>query len=343
MPLKVTRRKSTGALTISGTVAGVVFRRRASTNDPRLAREEAAIIEAKLLRAEWHGERTVDRMFSEALQSYLDAAPRSMRVIATLVRLTAALGETPLNAINQQTVIDLRGRMLRPGAAPATFLREVLVPLRAVLNHAADQKWCDPPRFVQPRVGAGRTRFLLPGEVERLVAAAPPHVRPLLIFLVGTGARMSEAIELDWRDVDLGGQRVIFWRTKNGRRRDAELPPRVVSVLAALPAWSGPVFRRRDGQPYVDRQRQYGGHIKDAWMRAIRRAGLDPELTPHDLRHTWASWHYALYRDLLKLKADGGWSSLTLVERYTHLLPSGNKQGIQEFFGTVPAPIREAG
>jgi integrase len=31
-----------------------------------------------------------------------------------------------------------------------------------------------------------------------------------------------------------------------------------------------------------------------------------PELTPHDLRHTWASWHYALNRDLLLLKVEGG-------------------------------------
>ena len=37
-----------------------------------------------------------------------------------------------------------------------------------------------------------------------------------------------------------------------------------------------------------------GGQIKTAWKGAIRRSGLDPELTPHDLRHTWASWHHAM-------------------------------------------------
>jgi integrase len=36
-------------------------------------------------------------------------------------------------------------------------------------------------------------------------------------------------------------------------------------------------------------------------VRRIRRAGLDPKLTPHDLRHTRASWHYAPNRDLLAL------------------------------------------
>jgi integrase len=51
---------------------------------------------------------------------------------------------------------------------------------------------------------------------------------------------------------------------------------------------------------------------------AIRRAGLEPELTPHNLRHTWASWHYALNRNLLALKIEGGWSPIALVKRYLH-------------------------
>ena len=63
----------------------------------------------------------------------------------------------------------------------------------------------------------------------------------------------------------------------------------------------------------LDRDRRSGGQIKTAWHGAIRRAGLNPELTPHDLRHTWASWHYALNRDLLALKQEGGWSSVLLV------------------------------
>ena len=50
-------------------------------------------------------------------------------------------------------------------------------------------------------------------KVERLIAAAAPHVKPLLLFLIGTGARMSEALELEWNAVDLVGARAIFWRT----------------------------------------------------------------------------------------------------------------------------------
>jgi integrase len=285
--------------------------------------------------------------------SYLDAAPRSRSTKDRVLRLLLAIGKKELREINQAEVIRLKKNLLRPDPTPATYARSIIVPLRAILRHAYRLGWCDPPIFELPRRTPGRTRYLLPLEAERLIASAAPHLQPLLLFLIGTGARLSEAIELDWRDVDLVGSRAIFWRTKNGTRRVAHLPPRLVAALARLPHREGAVFRwRTTASPsgrttprettYVDRGRETGGHIKTAWRGAIRRSGLDPELTPHDLRHSWASWHYALHRDLLALKVAGGWSSVELVERYAHLLPAGHQDEIRHFLGdeavTDPAP-----
>jgi len=115
--------------------------------------------------------------------------------------------------------------------------------------------------------------FFLPHEVGRLIAAAAPHLPPLLTFLVGTGARIgSEALELDWRDVVLVDARAILWRTKGGKRRNAQLPPRVIAALANLPHRDGPVFLGPHGQPYADRERRFGGQIKTAWAGALTRA-----------------------------------------------------------------------
>jgi hypothetical protein len=74
MPLKVVRRKSTGALTISGTVAGQRVQRRAQSDSQKLAEEEATVLEAEILRTKWYGERRGSRSFARAAQSYLDAA-----------------------------------------------------------------------------------------------------------------------------------------------------------------------------------------------------------------------------------------------------------------------------
>ena len=146
---------------------------------------------------------------------------------------------------------------------------------------------------------------------------------------------MSEAIYLSWddRSVDLTGGRVIFWadRTKAKKRRVAEMPPRVVAALANLPHRDGPVFRHNGGQAYA--VRSSGGQIHFGFGSAVARAGLNPDLTPHSCRHTWASWHYALHKDPLRLRYDGGWSTLDLVERYAHLLPAGHEAAIQKFLG----------
>lgn len=358
MPLRVTRRKDTGALTITGTLefpdgTRQRIRKRAQSDSPALAAEEAATLAAQLLRDAWHGERRGARPFAAAVNSYLRAAPRAQGDKDRLHRILRILGDVPLSAIDQGAVNTLAEKLLRPGASPATLMRSIVIPLRAVMRHAHRQKWCDPPLFAAPKPTPGRTRYLLPAEAARLVAAAAPHLQPLLVFLLGTGARMAEAIELEWRDVDLAGARAIFWRTKTGARRVALLPPAVAAALAAIPAGrdgarTGRVFRWRTIAPkdpkrarprvadYADRGREQGGQIRTAWAGAIRRAGLDPALTPHDCRHSWASWHYALHRDLLALKVEGGWSSVTLVERYAHLLPAGQEAAIRQFWGLPP-------
>jgi integrase len=341
MPLKVVRRKSTGAFATSGTVAGQRVRRRAQSDTLTLAREEAATLEAEMLRTEWHGPKPGAHSLAAAMRSYLEAVPRGAATRARLARIRNALREdVPLAAIDQDTVARLRTAMLRPGASPATYAREIIVPLRAVILYAHKRGWCDAPRFELPRQSQGRTRFLLPDEAEQLIAAAGAHIRPLLLFLICTGARMSEALYLEWRDVDLAGGRAIFWQTKSGKRRNTDLPPRIVAALSARRRLAPAVFTTHLGRPYKDRGRVGGGQIKRAWARALSRSGLDPELTPHDLRHTWATWHYALDKDLLSLKEAGGWSTVTLVERYAHLAPAGHEKAIRRFLGTqaTPAP-----
>src|SRR5215472_12828037 len=120
MPLTVVRRKSTGTVTITGTVAGTRVRRRAQSDNPKLAAEEAAALEASLLRTAWHGERRGSRSFAEAVTSYLEAATRTEGTKARVRRLLLALGTTTLREIDQGTIASLRSKMLRPAAASAT-------------------------------------------------------------------------------------------------------------------------------------------------------------------------------------------------------------------------------
>jgi integrase len=173
------------------------------------------------------------------------------------------------------------------------------------------------------------------------------HLRPLVIFMLYTGARAGEALWLDWRDVDLSRAHVTFPKTKNGDARGGPLHPRVVAALTTIPHRDSEVFRRPDGMPY-ERSRNIddtsaGSRIKTAFGGACRRAGIE-DFHPHDCRHTWATWFYAANRDLFALQRLGGWKTLSMVMRYVHvnvaeLAPSidrlpvlgGGKLGESEF------------
>jgi integrase len=193
------------------------------------------------------------------------------------------------------------------------------------------------PLFDAPAEPKGRTGFFLPAEFERLHAAAAAHIKPLLVFLICTGCRMSEAVALEWPEVDLAGGRVILWEgeTKGGRRRVVDLTPAATAALTALPHRTGEVFRTHRGAAYRRSQEgDSGGQIKKSWAAACVAAGIAGQ-TPHNLRHSWATWQYALKPDLLALKVAGGWSSVVLVEKYAHLMPAGHEAGIRRVWGIV--------
>ena len=340
MPLTVRVRPGKQGFWIAGTIAGVRIRRRAQGSSKAIAEEEAAIIEAATLRAAWHGKRPGHRTFGQAALSYLAHERRSAGDKARITRILIAAGDVALHHMDQEFADGLRKRMLRPDAAPGTVRRELMVPLRAILTHAARRKWCDMPVFDIPAESKGRTTIMLPAEFDALHAAAAPHLRPLLTFLIGVGARLGETLALDWRDVDLTGARARFWpdQTKSGQAYAKALPPAVVAALAGLPHRDGAVFRTDTGRPYAAREAG-GGQIKTGWRLAMQRAGL-AGFTPHTLRHSFASYHYALHRDLLALKAAGHWSSVALVERYAHLMPAGHEDAIRRIWGVIETTAR---
>jgi integrase len=258
--------------------------------------------------------------------SYLEQGG-SKRFLAPII---SHFGTTPLAQIDQ-SALDRGANKLYPKASPATRNRQFFTPASSVLHHAARRGWCAAPIIERPDQGEERVRWLTPEEAERLIEACSPHLRPLVLFLLYTGARAGEALWLDWRSVDLSRVHVSFAKTKNGKARGVPLHPRVVAALANLPHREGDVFRKPDGRPYARPTRSddtsAGTRIKTAFNAACRRAGID-DFSPHDCRHTWATWHYAKNRNIAALMTLGGWQSIRMVMRYAHV-------NVDEFAATI--------
>lgn len=349
MPLKLTKRPGSDVWYIRGTVSGCRVFETTGTKEKKFAQEFRAKREAQLYEEQRLGRRAAVP-FVSAAALFLEFEDRSSTTETDVLRLADHFGSRDVATIEQAEADAAASAIYGTTVSPATRRRHVYTPLISVLTFAAGRKWRELPKIKKPKEVEHQTRWITPAEAVRLLDGSAAHLRPLIQFILSTGARMSEALDLQWTDIDLNGARAVFRDTKTGADRIASLPPAAVVSLANMPftdekrqVREGAVFRKEDGKPYASRNREGGGQIKTGWRGACKRAGLAipkldhdgnpvldakerplmvPSLTPHDLRHTWATWFYGITKDLLLLKAEGAWAELSMVERYAHLMPS---------------------
>jgi integrase len=332
MPLRLVQRPKSPYWIIRGTLRRIRVEESTGTSDRRAAEEILIKREAEILEQSIHGRRAT-ATFAAAALSYLEQGG-SKRFTAPVIR---HFGILPLARVDQDA-LDQGAKKVYPNASPSTRNRQFYAIASSILHHAAKRGWCPPPIIERPPTPPGRIRWLKIDEADSLITACSDHLRPLVIFMLYTGARTGEALWLDWRDVDLNRAHVQFPKTKNGDARGVGLHPRAVAALANLKGRTSEVFRRPDGKPY-SRPRNAndtsaGTRIKTAFKAACRRAGI-VDFHPHDCRHTWATWHYQENRDIGGLMKLGGWKSERMVMRYAHVnvgelqhtinkLPGGN-------------------
>lgn len=316
--LKLTKRNNSANWYIRGTIRGQGIDESTGTSDRKAAEEILAKRAHEVLQESIHGKR-VTTTFAKASISYMQLCGER-RFMAPILH---KIGNVNVNKLKQEH-IDQVALDLYPDAAMSTRVRQVYTPISSVLKHAAQRGWCDDWTIKRPKHDNERVRWLTKDEAERLIAACAPHLKPLVIFLLYTGARCGEALWLEWKNVDLERKHVQFIDTKNGTSRGVPLHERVVETLNGLDVRDrSAVFRTHKGRPYRppdsgdDGDTSAGSRIKVAFGNAVKRAGI-ADFRPHDCRHTFATWHYQRNRDLGALQRLGGWKTLQMVLRYAH-------------------------
>ena len=308
MPLKIYPRPS-GFYHIRGTVQGRRVDQSARTRVRSEAEALRAQLEADLFKRSVYGDKAV-ATFDEAAEQFMLAGGSPDHLTALL----GELGATRLADINQNLVDRLAQRM-KPTQKPSTVVRQIYAPISAVMTHAARQGLCDPLTLRKPKVKTARIDYLTPAEIDSLLIILPPHLQGLVTFLVGTGCRITEALDLKWADVSPQGQRVVFWETKGDYSRGVDLQQQVRHRLPSRPAQGdaqAAVWRNAGGDPW---------HAYDAvnlmLNRYTERYGFR-HVSCHLFRHTWATWAFAVTNDFHFLMANGGWKSVNMVMRYAH-------------------------
>jgi site-specific recombinase XerD len=158
-------------------------------------------------------------------------------------------------------------------------------------------------------------------EVARLInASGTLYRRALLMTLYATGMRRSEVAHLKIADIDSERMIIRVDRGKGGKSRDLPLSPALLETLREYWRWRKPQVylfpsrnRRRADQPISDKMLWIACH------EAARYAKLRKRVTPHTLRHSWATHLLEAGTDLRTIQVLLGHGDLETTAKYLHL------------------------
>jgi integrase len=144
-----------------------------------------------------------------------------------------------LRAVNREQIESYMARRLEQGASAAS-VRIELTCLRHMLRRAVDWERLSSYRFAGiklPKEKPGRTRFLSPDEIDRLIAACDckPYLRVFVIAALNTGMRRNEILGLTRSSVDWNNRIATLEATKNGEKRHVPLNDTAFDALRTLP------------------------------------------------------------------------------------------------------------
>ena len=205
--------------------------------------------------------------------------------------------DTLVKDLRQNQILEYREwhKARNPEIKPQSINRFVAY-LRAMINMAEKEEW---EGFTKSPI---KTYRMIPeqrepkqpipvNELKLLIEHSHKDLRDLIHFLLYTGCRISEALKLEWSNIDLENRQMLI-NTKDSKRRGRVIPKMISDYL--LPILNERLKdNEKIGSPFLfpnnDDPSHYTKSMKTAWKTACRNAGL-VGITPHMLRHTFASW-----------------------------------------------------
>lgn len=252
------------------------------------------------------------RSYGQDLGQFLDFLRRDERILGTPQHVEPIMIRSFMALRAQQR--DSKATRSRKLSAIRSLFRHLARegkitrnPAEAVLGPKQDQRL--------PRV-------LTADDAKRLMedTARPRSLRDqaLLETLYSSGARVSELVNLNLDDVDLhAGIATVL-----GKGRKERIVPLGTQAVAALAAYrqslgsqtvSGPLFRNRRGGRLTARS------VERMVAKAARDLPNFPSITPHGLRHSFATHLLDGGVDLRAIQELLGHASLSTTQRYTHV------------------------
>lgn len=278
------------------------------------------------------------------------------------------LGELPIDAITKQDIggwlawqeSQESGRTKGQPISQKTVRNRhaLLSAIFAAAVEAGHRKDNPAYKMAMTRGRKHQAVFLSPDEFYTLLHFIPAYYEPLVRFLVLTGLRWSEATAVERRDVNRSTRPATVTVSKAWKRDHTVGPPKTEKGYRTLPLrpdllqhleLDGP------GDAFLFQGAENGGRLwygnfkARIWDRAVKKA-MDPDEcaaagrtplprrpTPHDCRHTYASWLIAQGAPLNLVQRNLGHENITTtVDTYGHLSPAAGEDTVAALYAALP-------
>ena len=289
---------------------------------------------------------------TEAFCARLSAEGRSPATIAAyrrdLALVARVAGELAPGIVCREVTVGLLDEVFSAGAVTesergprsAASLHRMKAAVRAFFAWAAEAGEVNdnPARSIRMhRLPRKLPVFLTTAEKKRLLKELKGRTdfsalrdRAMIEVLLGTGIRLGELAALDMDDIDLDAKHLRV-RAKGNVPQVKFIKTDLRTLLRRYLA-----ERRRHGRPEMEAlflsnrdgrlcQRQIANRLAH-WLR---KAGIEKELTPHGLRHTFATHLYGATNDLLVVQRALGHRDVSTTQIYTHLVDGQLEEALE--------------
>lgn len=248
----------------------------------------------------------IPKTFYEAATSYLEEGSND-KYIKTLLPY---IGDKMLLEIFPYDMMKLADRIY-PTQANATKNRCVITPIRAVFNHAYERGWHtlmkfksfkqEKPKARKPASPLWIHAFIRQCEKDKLL-----HIAALIMFMSQTGARVSEALNLRWDEVDLAARTALLLKTKTSRNSLRFLTSQMSNRLLYLSLNKKPEY---DNRVFQNKDRT---NINSTIKNVCKRAEIEYKSCHVCGRYAYANNALDLGLDIKSIMDGGGWVSVPI-------------------------------
>ena len=315
------------------------------TKDKKLAEEIAAALQADIVRnkfnipAKYKAEKTFKELWEEYIKN-LNNTPRNIKNKELVYKHIADFYNKNISEISQSDIktYQIKRKIEVISAEKNIGKREQDINFRWInieittlhhfFNFCIEKGYLDknPATGIKKLNELSRLKTLSDSDIDKLINGATNKLtRDLITFLIYTGCRKGEALNLKWDDVNLQNDVIAIKGTKTKYDRYIPISKPLKELLSRIEKAQDVLYVfNRNGAKLTD--------FKRSFHTACHNAGFK-DMHIHDLRHIFAS---KMVKDGISLFITGellGHRTTQMTKRYSHLVPGTLKKAVDDVWG----------